>query len=123
MFLSSALRNSDGLLSLIPAAMEANRSTTSAWESAHRQLNRNALSTIARIDLNVLFGKVAGPEARASRTSPVEYNTDQAFFVVQFLFEGHLIEIGGDASLAHQHALKMDIHLRGIERHAGISGG
>src|SRR5258707_15502284 len=115
MSLSQAFMNSGALESLSPAAMEANRSTMSAWMSARRKaaamiVASTKLRTIARIDLNVLFSEVARPETRASRASAMQQHLYQAFLVVQFFLELRFGEIRGNAPLANQYALQMDIH-------------
>src|SRR5712692_1825855 len=113
------------LSSLNAAAMEANRSTTSscvsAIKAAQASMPMPQLSAIARINFNVLFREVAGPETRAALAAALERYADQALRGVQLFLQIRFREIGGQSATANRDLLELNVYLRWIDRHAGVS--
>src|SRR5260370_11089208 len=109
MFLSKASMNFAGLTVLSALATFANSSIMSSCASAHRQhkptqARMPVLRAIARIDFNVLFRKVACPEARTAGAL-AEDHADPAFTFIQLFLQLGFGEIRRDAGLADSHVL------------------
>ena len=77
-----------------------------------------ASGTIAGVDPNVAIGQVAGPETRGAFASKRE--ADFAFLRLELLLQRRFGERGSQSSAADRSALKIDIGLGRIERHAGV---
>src|SRR5579871_1839463 len=121
---STAFMNSPGLVVVSALAMDVNTSITSSCGSAKAAAaaaNRTALRTIARINLNVLFGQVAGPEARTAGAPRMQDDLDQALGFIELAFQLGFREIGGETGAAHGRPLQINIDFRRIERYAGVA--
>src|SRR5579859_1825908 len=98
--------NCGTLISLNAAAMDANRSTTSACVSAIKAVQARMpmpqLSAITCINFNVLFREVAGPETGAALAAALDRNADQALRRVQLFLQIKFGKIGGQASAANR---------------------
>src|ERR1700733_9457843 len=111
------------LTSVSAPAMDATTSITSSCASAQANtaamqnsaVQRAVLRTIARINLNVLLGEIARPEARAALGFALDREADRAFGVVQFLLQLGLRKIRCQSAPAHRQALQIDVHLRWIQ--------
>src|ERR1700722_16302808 len=78
----------DATTSMTSSCASANaNAATRQTSSAIRAVLRAVLSAIARIDLNVLLGQVARPEARAALAFALDRKSNQAFGFVQFLLQ------------------------------------
>src|SRR5580693_1159070 len=108
-------------------AMEVTTSITSSWASAQANaattLARTTLRAIARINLNVLLGEIARPETRASLGPAVDRESNGTIGFVEFFLQFALRKVSGQSAPADGYALQIDVHLRGIQRHARITGG
>src|SRR5271166_1697214 len=119
--------NAGTFQSVSAAASEPNSAIASECaspraETSASETTKNALRTIAAVDLNVFFRQVAGPETRASRTSAVQDEANQAFGFIQFFLELGFRKIRRQASAAHRNTLQIDIHFSRVERDARVSG-
>src|SRR5207237_1302395 len=78
---------------------------------------------VARVDVDVAFGQVAGPEAGGAFAFAADGEANFALGRIELFLQRGLGERRGQAGAADGRALQVDIDLRGIERHAGVSGG
>src|SRR5436190_1984360 len=126
---STARRNTAGLPSLSADAMAPNTSINSCRVSARAKVDANSKSerrsmgsrTIAGVDPDVAIGQVAGPETRGAFSFSAKSEPDFAFLRLELLLQRRFGERGSQSSPADRRALKIDIGLGRIKRHAGVS--
>src|ERR1700678_3627739 len=114
--------------SVSAAAIEVTTAITSSCASAYANtaakpssaIIRAVLCAIARINLNVLLGQIARPEARAAPAFALYRKSDQAFGFIQLLLQRTFRKIRRQPAPAHRYALQIDVHFRWIQRHARI---
>src|ERR1039457_6878568 len=125
MFLSKPFMKPAVLSFASADAMDANRSTTSAWVSAMPAMDapaarRTRLRTITRIDFDVLFREVAGPETGFAFTAALNGEAYEAFPLVQLLLQLRFQEIGRETAAADRDPLQVDIDIARFELRPGI---
>src|SRR5260221_3045275 len=126
---STARRNTAGLPSLSADAMAPNTSINSWRVSARTSVDASSKSarrsvgsrTIAGIDPNVAVGQIAGPKTRGAFAFAAKREANFAFLRLELLLQRRFGERGSQSSRADRRALKIDIGLGRIERHAGVS--
>src|ERR1700678_3015325 len=97
------------------AAMEVTTDITSSCASAYANTAaiqstaaiRAVLCAIASINLNVLLGQIARPEARAAPAFALYRKSDQAFGFIQLLLQFTLRKIRRQPAPAHRDALQI----------------
>src|ERR1019366_146209 len=128
---SNAFRKPAASPALSEPAASAIRSSTSRAGSAARQQTANGSSStmrrvmsgpVTRVDPNVPFRKVAGPEARFAFSLPSYDQPDFAIRGVPFRLQFRFGERRAQAPLAHRHTLHVDVGFRRIEGHPRIPG-
>src|SRR5271157_3868242 len=82
-----------------------------------------ALRPVAGVDLHVLLGQIAAPEARLARPAAVEDEADQTLLRVHHPLQVALGELRRHAVAAYQHALQVDAGLARVEGHARVARG
>src|SRR4051794_31910444 len=80
-------------------------------KAASRNRLRFTSGAIARIDLDIALGEIAGPETCLARARAFDEEAYVHLPGVQFLLQLALDEIRGQAGLADQHVLHADIDL------------
>src|SRR5436190_819510 len=90
---------------------------------AAQPIENRTLSAIARIDSDVLFGEIAGPEPGFAARPALDYKTNRNFVFVHLALQPRLGELGGAPRLAHERALKVDVDAVRVELDTGIAGG
>src|SRR6476646_1115071 len=83
----------------------------------------SCLGPVTGVDADVAFGEIAGPETGFTLSVALHLETDQALFLIQFLFQCGCGELRRKPAYANRHALQRYVHLRRIELDAGVTGG
>src|SRR5579863_3114154 len=81
------------------------------------------LSAVIRIDVDIVFGQIAGPERRASLPFAGDPEHDRDIGIVEPHLHIGFIERSGEPVAADLHVLQRDIDLRGIEVDGGVARG
>src|SRR5579863_287126 len=66
-------------------------------------------SPVARVDANVVFREIAGPEPSAPFASAADRKVDRALLLVQLSLQFVFTEIGGKPCPANRRALQVDV--------------
>src|SRR5258707_11818506 len=76
---------------------------------------------ITRIDLDVAFGEIAGPESRFAASPAANGEFHRTLRLIQLRFQLVFRKIRRQARAAYRDTLKIDIDAARIERDAGVS--
>src|SRR3989442_11219278 len=130
---SKGRKNSVASPALSAVAMDVNRSRTScpgsassaigASSKARKHFGMRALCSIAGVDANVAFRKIAGPEARLAFAFASDHKPDLALRGIELRLQPGLVEWRGQPARTDAHVLHVDIHLARIECDSGVPGG
>src|SRR3954469_12567215 len=85
--------------------------------SAVKRASSIPSSPVAGVDVDVVFGQIAGPERRRTLRLSRDTEDDGNIRVIEALLHIGLIEWGGEPIAAHLHVLQGDIDLALVEVH------
>ena len=81
------------------------------------------LGSVVGVDMDVVFGQIAGPESRASLPFSGDAEDNRNICIVKAHFHVAFVEGAGQTGAADFDVLEGDVDGSRVEVHSGVSGG